>query len=174
MNRTYVTDRVTSVVDGIASRLGPRVLRWTAALLWLGNLSWKRPPDFGRSSSGCGALCGYVQAGIDHPVLPGSAWLFEHAVSPHLWAFGWFTILGEGTVAVLLLSGRFRRTAGVAGILLSIGILAAVANAPGEWYWSYVLMIALHLAVEIAFVATRGNGLGYEVGDALLARRRDG
>jgi hypothetical protein len=149
MNRKHTTERVASLVDGIAARWVPGVLRWTAALLWLGNISWKRPPDFGRSGSGCGALCGYVQAGIDHPVLPGSAWLFEHVISPHLWAFGWFTILGEGTVAVLLASGRFRRTAGVAGIMLSIGILAAVANAPGEWYWSYILMIALHLAVIV-------------------------
>ena len=143
------TDHVTSFVDGLTSRWGAGVLRWTAALLWLGNVSWKRPPDFGRTGSGCRALCRYVEHGIDHPVLPGSGWLFEHVISPHLWAFGWITILGEGVVAVLLASGRFRRTAGVAGIALSIGILAAVANAPGEWYWAYLLMIALHVSVIV-------------------------
>ena len=149
MNLKEQTEQVTSIVDRVTSRWAAGVLRWTAALLWLGNISWKRPPDFGRSASSCGALCGYVQRGIDHPVLPGSAWLFQHVISPHLWAFGWFTILGEGTVAVLLVSGRFRRSAGAGGIMLSIGILAAVANAPGEWYWSYLLMIALHIAVIV-------------------------
>lgn len=143
------TDQVIFAVDRATSRWGAGVLRWTAALLWLGNISWKRPPDFGRSGTACRGLCRYVQHGIDHPVLPGSAWLFEHVISPHLWAFGWFTILGEGTVAVLLASGRFRRTAGTLGIALSIGILAAVANAPGEWYWAYLLMIALHFAVIV-------------------------
>ena len=154
MPPTEQFDRVTSLVDRTATRWGPAVLRWTAALLWLGNVSWKRPPDFGRTSSSCRALCNYVQHGIDHPVLPGSAWLFEHLISPHLWAFGWLTILGEGTVGALLAAGRFRRTAAATGIALSVGILAAVANAPGEWYWAYLLMIALHLAVIVATPAS--------------------
>ncbi len=134
-------------VDSASSRWGPTVLRWTAALLWLGNVSWKRPPSFGRSAAGCRSLCGYTKAGIDHPVLPGAPWIFEHVISPHLWAFGWITILSEGTLAVLLMSGRYRRSAAVLGIVQSLAILAAVANAPGEWYWSYLLMIALHVAV---------------------------
>lgn len=139
--------KVTIAVDSASSRWGPPVLRWTAALLWLGNVSWKRPPSFGRSAEGCRSLCGYTEAGIDHPVLPGAPWLFEHVISPHLWAFGWITILSEGTLAILLLSGRYRRTAAVLGVVQSLGILAAVANAPDEWYWSYLLMIALHVAV---------------------------
>ncbi len=139
--------KVAIAVDSASSRWGPPVLRWTAALLWLGNVSWKRPPGFGRSAEGCRSLCGYTEAGIDHPVLPGAPWLFEHVISPHLWAFGWITILSEGTLAILLLSGRYRRTAAVLGVVQSLGILAAVANAPDEWYWSYLLMIALHVAV---------------------------
>ena len=47
----------------------------------------------------------------------------------------------------MFLSGRYRRTAAVLGVVQSLAILAAVANAPGEWYWSYLLMIALHVAV---------------------------
>ena len=42
---------------------------------------------------------------------------------------------------------RYRRTAAVLGIVQSVAILAAVANAPGEWYWSYLWMIALHVGV---------------------------
>ncbi len=143
------TKNVTSSVDRIAGRVGPTVLRWTAAMLWLGNLAWKRPPDFGRSNGSCVGLCRYVAAGADHPVFPGSAWLFEHLIGPNLGVFGWFTILAEGTVAALLLSGRYRRLAAGGGIMLTIGIMAAVANAPGEWYWSYILMIALHLGVLV-------------------------
>ncbi len=141
------TENVTDTVDAASARWGPTVLRWTAALLWLGNVSWKRPPGFGRSADGCRALCGYTKAGIEHGVLPGAPWLFEHVISPHLWAFGWITILSEGTLAILLMSGRYRRTAAVLGILQSFAILLAVANAPDEWYWSYLLMIALHVAV---------------------------
>lgn len=122
-------------------------------MLWLGNIRWKKPPDFGRTASGCGTLCKYVQHGIDYPVFPGSGWLFEHVISPNLTAFGWVTILGEAAVAALLASGRFRRTAGFLGIGMSLGIMASVANAPGEWYWSYLLMIAIHIGV----IATAQN-----------------
>ncbi len=138
---------VTVAVDAASARWGSTVLRWTAALLWLGNVAWKRPPGFGRSADGCRALCGYTKAGIEHGVLPGAPWLFEHVISPHLWAFGWITILSEGTLAILLMSGRYRRTAAALGILQSLAILVAVANAPHEWYWSYLLMIALHVAI---------------------------
>ena len=140
---------VTGTVDRVAARFGPTVLRWTAAMLWLGNLAWKRPPDFGRTGGSCTGLCEYVAFGAEYPVFPGSASLFEHLIGPNLGVFGWFTILAEGTVAALLLSGRFRRVASVGGIMLTIGIMAAVANAPGEWYWTYILMIALHLGVLI-------------------------
>ena len=92
--------------------------------------------------------------GAEHPVFPGSAWLFEHLIGPNLGVFGWFTILAEGTVAALLLSGRFRRLASVGGMMLTIGIMAAVANAPGEWYWTYILMIALHLGVLVTTPAS--------------------
>lgn len=141
--------KVTHTVDRITTAWGAEVLRWVAALLWLGNVSWKRPPDFGRTAKGCAALCKYTKAGIDHPVVPGAPWLFEHIISPHLWAFGWLTILIEGALVVLLVSGRYRRTAAVIGIIQSFAIMSAVANAPGEWYWSYLLMIALHLALLI-------------------------
>jgi hypothetical protein len=145
---------LTSTVDRIAARFGPTVLRWTAAMLWLGNIAWKRPPDFGRSADACSGLCRYVADGAEHPVFPGSAWLFEHLIGPNLGVFGWFTVLAEGIVAALLLSGRFRRLAAVGGIMLSIGIMAAVANAPGEWYWTYILMIALHVGVLVTTPAS--------------------
>jgi len=147
MNTDRFTKNVTVTVDAASARWAPTVLRWTAALLWLGNVSWKRPPGFGRSADGCRALCGFTNAGIEHGVLPGAPWLFQNVISPHLWAFGWITILSEGTLAILLMSGRYRRTAAALGILQSIAILVAVANAPDEWYWSYLLMIALHVAV---------------------------
>ncbi len=149
------SERITTTIDRATGRWGAPLLRWTAALLWLGNVAWKRPPDFGRTATACRSLCGYTRAGSDHPVLPGAPWLFEHVISPHLWAFGWISILSEGTLAILLMAGRYRRTAAVLGIVQSFAILAAVANAPGEWYWSYLLMIALHIAVLTTTLGAR-------------------
>ena len=141
------TTTIAPTVDRCTARYGPTVLRWAAALLWLSNVSWKVPPDFGQSSGRCVQLCRYTEAGSTNPVLPGAPWLFEHVIHPHLTAFGWITLFVEATLAALLISGRYLRIASVLGILQSFAILAAVANLAGEWYWSYLLMIALHLAI---------------------------
>jgi len=143
------TAQLAQRVDDVSGRWGPTVLRWTAALLWLGNVNWKVPPNFGRSADRCTALCRYVEAGAEFPVAPGSGWFFEQIASPNLAVFGWVTLLVESTLVVLLVSGRFVRTAAVLGMVMSAGIGLAVANAEGEWYWSYVLMIVLHLAILV-------------------------
>lgn len=139
----------TATVDAAARRWGPTVLRWTAALLWLANVNWKVPPDFGRSGDRCVALCRYAEAGVEFPVAPGSAWFFDNLASPNLALFGWITLIVESVLVVLLVSGRFVRSAAVLGIVMSAGIGLAVANAEHEWYWSYLLMMALHLAILV-------------------------
>jgi len=143
------TAQLAQRVDDVSGRWAPTVLRWTAALLWLANVNWKVPPDFGRSADRCIALCRYVEAGAEFPVAPGSGWFFEQIASPNLAVFGWVTLLVEATLVVLLVSGRFVRTAAVLGMVMSAGIGVAVANAEHEWYWSYVLMIVLHLAILV-------------------------
>jgi hypothetical protein len=163
MDRTAI-DTVTARTDDLARRWVPDLLRWSAGLLWLSNVGWKVPPDFGRSGDECRSLCRYMEEGIDHPVLPGSSWIFEHLLVPNLTAFGWTTVLLEATLAALLISGRHLRVAAILGIAQSAGIGLAVANADGEWYWSYGLMIALHLAILVTAVQTprpslRVNGL---------------
>jgi hypothetical protein len=145
MNTSEISERV----DRSVAAWGPTTIRITLALLWLSNVSWKVPSAFGESADACRGLCGYVQDGISHPVFPGSAGLFETVIQPNLTAFGWTTLLAEASVAALLLAGRFLRTAAVVSLLQSLGILASVANAPEEWYWSYLLMAALSLAVLV-------------------------
>ncbi|MEO7555418.1 MAG: TQO small subunit DoxD [Acidimicrobiales bacterium] len=147
-----------------AARALPVVLRVMAGLLWLSNVDWKVPPEFGKSGGECGGLCGFVQAGADHGP-PGWSWLMAHVVLPNLTAFGYATLLIEVALAVLLLSGTLTRGAALAGAAQSLVIGLSVANAPGEWYWSYVLMVALHLAVY-SLAAGRTYGV-----DAVLRRR---
>lgn len=141
--------RITERVDSSTGTWGPTTVRYLAALLWLTNASWKVPPSFGDTGDACRGLCRYVQYGIDYPVFPGSAWFFETVVQPNLTLFGWATLFAEAGLAILLLSGRWLRVSGVLGIAMSISIMASVANAPDEWYWSYVLMAGLSLAVLI-------------------------
>lgn len=146
---------ISRQVDRSVARWAPTALRVVAGLLWLSNVSWKIPPDFGDTGAGCRGLCGFVSAGADNSVIPGSTWLFDSIVGPNLAVFGWVTLFVEAGLAAALLSGRFLRIAAVVGIAQSIGIGLAVANADGEWYWSYVLMIAVHLAILVTAPALR-------------------
>lgn len=155
-----------SRIEASVTRASPAGLRVTAGLLWLSNVSWKVPPRFGESADGCRGLCAFVQAGIDHPVVPGYPWLLEHVVRPNLGLFGWVVLVVEFVLAALLLSGTLTRGAALVGVLQSIAIGLAVANKPGEWYWSYALMAALHVAV---FATAAGRSAGV---DSLIRRAR--
>ena len=155
------SDRIAALTertDELSRRWAPAVLRWTAALLWLSNLSWKVPTAFGRTADGCGSLCAYVNKGIEFRVLPGSPWVFENLVAPNLSVFGWITLFVEATLVALLLSGRYLRLAAVLGFVQAFGIGLSVANADGEWYWSYLLMMALHVAILVLAPRTRPVG----------------
>ncbi|MBA3523284.1 MAG: TQO small subunit DoxD [Geodermatophilaceae bacterium] len=146
-------------------RLLPAALRVTAGLLWLSNVGWKTPPDFGRSAERCSGLCRFVEAGVDDAVIPPWGWVLDTIVSPNLSAFGYLTLVTEFLLAVLLLSGALTRAAALVGLGQSLAIGLTVANAEGEWYWSYLLMAALHVAV-FAMAAGRSYGV-----DALLRQR---
>jgi len=149
------TATLTRRTDAITRQFAPNTLRVIAGLLWLSNVAWKVPTGFGRSADGCGALCGYVAAGSEHPVTPVTGWMFEHLIGPHLSVFGWVTVFVEVGLAVTLLAGRFVRVAAIVGLVQSVAIGLAVANAPNEWYLAYVLMVALHLAVLVDAPAMR-------------------
>jgi len=134
-------------VDDLSTRWVPATVVVLAGLLWLSNLNWKVPPGFGESADRCSGLCRFVQAGIDHPVVPGSGWVLDNIVQPQLGVFGYITLLAEAVLSVLLISRRHLRVAAALGVAQSLAIGLTVANAPDEWYWAYLVMIGLHLAV---------------------------
>ncbi|MGH9245286.1 MAG: hypothetical protein ACRD29_13410 [Acidimicrobiales bacterium] len=156
------------IADAV-SRGTPFTLRMTAGLVWLSNVSWKVPPGFGENADGCRGLCGFVQAGIDHPVAPGYPWILDHVVRPNLAVFGWGVLVMEFLLAGFLLAGAWARVAAVVGFGHSLTIALAVANAPDEWYWSYALMAVLHLAVFATADDRRRAGAGRGTVAALTA-----
>ncbi len=120
-------------------------LRIVIGLLWLYNVVWKLPPDFGKS--GGNGLYGFTRDAVDHPVFPPYSWVVEHLVLPNFTAFGWAVLVVETLLAVLLLTGTFVRLAALVGIGQSLAIGLSVARAPGEWPWSYVMLIAIHVVL---------------------------
>jgi len=123
-------------------------LRILVGLMWLYNVAWKRPPDFGESS-GTG-LYGFTRAAVEHPVFPPFSWFVEHVVLPNFTVFGWMVLAVETLLAVLLLTGTLVRLAALVGVGQSLAIGLSVAEAPNEWPWSYWMMIGIHVVLLFA------------------------
>jgi thiosulfate dehydrogenase [quinone] large subunit len=124
--------------------------------MWIQNLNWKIPPDFGRARNA--DLWGFVNDAVTHPVVPAYSWVVQHVVLPNFIAFGYLTLLTEFALGVFLLTGLLTRLWALVGIGQSLAITLSVLNTPGEWHWSYFLMLAAHVLL-FAVAAGRAGGL---------------
>ncbi len=150
-NRTEVQELARGFTIG-----GVRIL---AGLLWLANLHWKVPTDFGESNGG--GLYKYVAAGAQNAPLAPYRWALRELVLPNFQAFGWFTLVTETVVAALLLIGYRSRLVALAGAAMAVPIGLSVLYYPkaDEWAWSYLLMIGLHL---LLWAVPSGDHLGVD------------
>jgi thiosulfate dehydrogenase [quinone] large subunit len=149
---TQTAGRTVAPLAG--SRLSPvliAVVRVGVALLWIQNAAWKAPPDFG-------ALRGFTKDGVDHPVLAPWAWLVKHVILTHFAPFGWLTLILESCIGAFLLIGLATRLWALVGIGQTFAITLSVLYTPGEWAWSYFLMLLAHVAM-FATAAGRYYGL---------------
>ncbi|BBX73616.1 hypothetical protein H7H78_16425 [Mycobacterium shinjukuense] len=123
-------------------------LRLLAGLIWLYNVVWKVPPDFGERSQG--GLYHFTHLAIEHPVFKPFSWVIEHAVLPYFTAFGWGVLFAESALAVLLLTGTAVRLAALIGIVQATAIGLSVAESPGEWPWAYAMLLGIHVVLLLA------------------------
>jgi len=141
-----------------ASRLLVAVARVWVAFLWIQNAYWKVPPHFGQDRDPPEGLYQFTRDAVDHPVFPPYAYLVQHVVLPNFALFGWMVLLVEASLGAFLLIGLATRLWAVVGLGQSLVITLSVLNTPGEWPWSYYLMIIAHL-VLLAVAAGRAGGL---------------
>ncbi len=139
------TPLTTGTAHDRATSISAFVIRIVVGLLWLQNLSWKIPPNFGADDDS--GLYHFTKLAVEHPVLPPYSSLIENLVLPHFAPFGWIVFLLETCLAVFLLSGLATRFWALVGIAQTVAIFLSVGAAPNEWPWSYYLMAAAHLAV---------------------------
>lgn len=123
-------------------------LRLLVGLMWLENLVWKVPPDFGEQRGD--GLYLWTHRAVEFPVWTPFRWLVERVVLPNFTAFGWAVFVIESALAVLLLTGTAVRLAALLGIAQSVAIGLSVAEAPGEWPWAYAMMIGIHAVLLFA------------------------
>ena len=127
------------------------VLRIAVGVMWLSNIGWKTPTAFS-------SLRGFTEAGVKYPVLAPYAWVLKHAVLPNFTFFAWGVLAIESLLAAFLLIGLFTRLFGMIGAAQAAAIGLSVALSPGEWPWSYYLMIMANVAL-VASAAGRVWGL---------------
>jgi thiosulfate dehydrogenase (quinone) large subunit len=138
-------------------------LRILLGVLWLANLSWKLPPDFGKNDPE-GLLYNFRRA--EHYAVIGPLRdVAREVLIPHFTLFGWLVFLAELAAGVLLLLGLWTRVGALIGLVQSIAITLLVVDAPNEWVWTYVMFIAIGIVV---LVTPSGRRL------SLDARRRRG
>jgi uncharacterized membrane protein YphA (DoxX/SURF4 family) len=140
------TVTLPALSDKASTRLNNTTIgavRILAGLMWLANIEWKRPPDFGENKKN--GLYKYVDAAISHRVFAPWSWIVEHVVLKQYTLFGWSTLLLESALAALLLLGLWTRPVALLGAANSLAIALSVLHYPNEWPWSYYLMIGVHL-----------------------------
>jgi thiosulfate dehydrogenase [quinone] large subunit len=150
------TEQAAALADTTLARGLVAVTRVGLALLWVQNVFWKIPPDFGRARNA--DLYAFTNDAVTHPVLAPYAWVVEHVVLPNFPLFGWLTLLLESCLGAFLLVGLATRFWALVGIGQSLAITLSVLNTPGEWHWSYYLMILGHVGI-FAVAAGRAGGL---------------
>jgi thiosulfate dehydrogenase [quinone] large subunit len=123
---------------------GARIL---LGVLWLANLAWKLPPDFGRDDPE-GLLYSFELA-ADHAVVEPLRTLAADVLIPHFTLFGWLVFLVELVVGLSLALGLWTRIGALLSVVQAIVITLLVVRAPDEWVWTYVLLIALSLVVAL-------------------------
>lgn len=122
-------------------------LRIFVGVLWLSNLTWKLPPDFGRDQPR-GLLYSFHQAEA-HAISAPLRRLMADTVIPHFTLFGWIVFLIELVAGVLLLLGWHTRAGAIVGLLQSIAITVLTVRAPNEWAWGYALFVAVSLLLVL-------------------------
>lgn len=141
-------EAVTRSVSDLDVRLrGPALglARISLGLLWLANLHWKVPNDFGESNGG--GLFKYSESVTRNSPFAPFTWVTEQIILPNFQFFGWFTIIVETILAALLLVGYRTKIVSLLGAAMTIPIMLSVIYYDGadEWSWAYILMFSAHI-----------------------------
>ncbi len=128
------------------------LVRIFVGYLWFQQLFWKLPPSFS-------GLYGYVVNEGKYTFLPGYSFIIQHVFLPNFILLGAGTWVAELLVSLSLLFGVFSRLGALLAVLLAVQLYIGLAVAPGEWYWTYGMLVLL--GVVLATIPT-GRRLGID------------
>lgn len=140
-----------SITLGSTSLLTLALVRILVGYLWFQQLFWKLPPTFA-------GLHKYVVEEGRYTFVPGYSWVIQHLFLPHFTLLGASVWTAELLVAISLLFGVFSRFGALLATLLALQLYSGLAVAPGEWYWTYGMLVLLGVVLA-AVPAGRRLGL---------------
>lgn len=117
-------------------------------LLWLEGASWKVLVD-GKFALNYAGLSYWASRGSEYPVLNVYKWLTDHLILPNIKLLLPIVFVTELSIGLMLVFGKHVRIAALLAISQTILITLSALNTPGEWKWSYFLML---LVATIFFV----------------------
>jgi thiosulfate dehydrogenase [quinone] large subunit len=112
-------------------------------LLWLASLRWKLPPTF-TAPTGHKSLMEWLQLEVAHPTVGLYADFVAGVVIPNFTLFAWLTFLTELAIGLSLTLGLFGRLGAMLGLLWSLNLAVGLLSVPGEWPWSYLMLVMWH------------------------------
>ena len=117
-------------------------LRAFVGVIWLANLSWKLPPDFGRHDPR-GLLYSFRVA--EHwALVEPLRHIMRSVVIPNFTLFGSLVFAVEFAAGVLLTCGVATRVGALLGTGQALIITALVGRAPTEWIFGYAMFVVLN------------------------------
>ena len=106
-------------------------------------LRWKLPPAFA-ALEGQRSLMEWMQLQVAHPTVGLYADFVANVVLPNFTFFAWLTFLVELAVGLSLTLGLFSRLGALLGLLWSLNLAVGLLAVPGEWPWSYLMLVMWH------------------------------
>ena len=113
--------------------------------LWVVGAMWKVPPYFGLATHE--NLYYWMARAVDYPVFGPYTWIMSHIILPHFLLFAWPVYIIEITLGVVFVLGFQVRWFALLALFMTINIALTVLNTPGEWPWSYYLMMMVSLVL---------------------------
>jgi thiosulfate dehydrogenase [quinone] large subunit len=140
-------------LDGLG-QFGLVLTRLIIGYLWLNQLGWKMPPQFGCPSDFAVStsltdrttgLCDWVGLMTIYSRIPLQATSVENFVVPNLVWMGWLIWLMEAFIGLSLILGLISRLGALVGLVQAANLFVGLSAVPTEWVWSYALLFTFHL-----------------------------
>ena len=141
--------------------VGNCLLRIIVGTMWWQQSLWKVPPHYDWG------LIHWMQEMVEHASTQLQSDLVRDIVLPNIAIFGPLVYAIEVAIAVSLILGLATRLGAVLGALMAINLWLGLYDAPGEWPWTYMFIVVVHL---LYVLDPPGRSLGV---DALAWRRSD-